>query len=336
MRIRRRSEEGKGRPSNKALYCKQDGNQDDGAGTTEEEGSYSAAVSVPPGINRRSAAIKVSTSVASALLLAKNDNCGGVFQAREAKALELSDEDLEITNRVYFDVGLCDSATKSDRTLGARNIFCTEPEHLGRIELGLYGKLVPETVAKFVQAVEAGAFNQTVVQKVFKGEYVLAGKPGPTKYGEVEMPESIGVTNSDLVSPKAFKMKHIRPGTVSLYLQDEASNSRQEDLNRANLEFAITTGPGPAPILDDESVVFGTVTKGFNVILEIANVPTFQPGGNLKAFNKVAGLIGDGRAKNARSIWGKPRRAILFTDTGQILPEIETETPAPAPGLEQA
>jgi hypothetical protein len=188
-RIRR-----KGRPSNKA-YCKQDGNQDNGAGTTEEEGSYSAAVSVPPGINRRSAAIKVSTSVASALLLAKNDNCGGVFQAREAKALELSDEDLEITNRVYFDVGLCDSATKSDRTLGARNIFCTEPEHLGRIELGLYGKLVPETVAKFVQAVEAGAFNQTVVQKVFKGEYVLAGKPGPTKYGEVEMPESIGVTN---------------------------------------------------------------------------------------------------------------------------------------------
>jgi hypothetical protein len=99
-RIRRTSEEGKGRPirSNKA-YCKQGGNQDDGAGTTEEEGSYSAAVSVPPGINRRSAAIKVSTSVASALLLAKNDNCGGVFQAREAKALELSDEDLEITNR---------------------------------------------------------------------------------------------------------------------------------------------------------------------------------------------------------------------------------------------
>ena len=97
-RIRRTSEEGKGRPSNKA-YCKQDGNQDDGAGTIEEEGSYSAAVSVPPGINRRSAAIKVSTSVASALLLAKNDNCGGLFQAQEAKALELSDEDLEITNR---------------------------------------------------------------------------------------------------------------------------------------------------------------------------------------------------------------------------------------------
>ena len=234
--------------------------------------------------------------------------------------------------RVFFDVGLCDSATKSDRTLGARNIFCTEPEPLGRIELGLYGKLVPETVGKFVQAVESGAFNQTVVQKVFKGEYILAGKPGATKYGEVDMPESITATNSDLISAKAFKMRHIRPGTVSLYLQDEASNSRSEDLNRANLEFAITTGPGPAPVLDDESVVFGTVTKGFDIILEIANVPTFQPGGNLKAFNEVAGLIGDGRAKNARNIWGKPRRAILFTNTGQILPETEV---TPTPGVEQ-
>ena len=120
-------------------------------------------------------------------------------------------------------------------------------------------------------------------------------------------------------------MKHTRPGTVSLFLQDEKATRRQEELNRANLEFVITTGPGPAPDLDDESVVFGRVLKGLDVISEIANVPTFQPDQNLRGFNKVASLLGDDRAKTARDIWGKPRKAILFTGTGQI--QVEEEQP---------
>ena len=66
--------------------------------------------------------------------------------------------DLAFTDTVYFDVGLCSTATKQDRTLGAKNIFCTEREqaYLGRVEIGLYGNLVPESVAKFKGAVEAG------------------------------------------------------------------------------------------------------------------------------------------------------------------------------------
>ena len=72
-----------------------------------------------------------------------------------ARAVELSDDDLAITNTVFFDVGLCSTATKQDRTLGAKNIFCTRDEaaYLGRVEIGLYGNLVPNSTQSFVEAV---------------------------------------------------------------------------------------------------------------------------------------------------------------------------------------
>jgi len=238
-----------------------------------------------------------------------------------SRAVQVTEEDLAVTNTVYFDVGLCPTATNQNRTLGAKNIFCTEKdlEYLGRIEIGLYGNLVPVTVKNFVQAVEEGVFDQTIVHKVLRGQYILAGKPGARKYGEVEMPETISRENGDLISSKAFALQAgLRPGTVSLYLQDDKSEREMERRNLANLEFAITTGPGPAPDLNDRSVVLGTVTKGFDVISEIAEVPTFQPNKNLKSFNKFAALLGDDRANNARGIWGKPRKAVIFIGTGQV------------------
>ena len=251
----------------------------------------------------------------------------GLLTKEPVQAVELSEEDLAITHRVYFDVGLCSTATNNEKTLGAKNIFCTEPLSLGRIELGLYGNLAKDTVQHFVEAVNLGVFNQTIVHKVLKGRYILAGKPGSRKFGEIEMPPAdvISRTNQDLVSPKCFALKHVRPGTVSLFLQDEKSAYKSERLNVANLEFAITTGPGPVPYLDEESLVFGTVTSGLDVIQELANVPTFQPNENLVAFNKVAALIGDDRAGNARDSWGKPRKAILFTQAGEVVPEVEQQ-----------
>ncbi len=124
-----------------------------------------------------------------------------------APSAGLAEDDLTITHRVFLDVGVCASATNMNRTLGAANIFCTDPRPIGRIEIGLYGKLVPNTVERFVQAVELGAFQSTVVSKIFKGQYLLAGKPGSRKYGEVEMPEQVSRSNQDLVSSKAFKVK---------------------------------------------------------------------------------------------------------------------------------
>lgn len=91
---------------------------------------------------------------------------------KPARSAQLSEEDMAITNTVYFDVGLCSTATKMDRTLGAKNIFCTENEreNLGRIEIGLYGNIVPTSVSNFVAAVDQGAFDQTIIHKVLRGQ----------------------------------------------------------------------------------------------------------------------------------------------------------------------
>ncbi len=102
----------------------------------------------------------------------------------------------------------------------------------------------------------------------------------------------------------------------------------------ANLEFAITTGPGPAPELDGENIVFGKVVSGLGVVQEMATIPTFQPNENLQAFNRVASLLGDSRANETRqNLWGKPRQAILFTATGveKVAPaEPELQEPSTA------
>ena len=120
---------------------------------------------------------------------------------------------------------------------------------------------------------------------------------------------------------------------MSLFLQDDKSALKAERLNVANLQFAITTGPGPAPELDGENIVFGRVTSGLGTVQEIATIPTFQPNENLQAFNRVASLLGDSRANETRqNLWGKPRQAILITATGaeKLAPEPEAP-PQPQP-----
>lgn len=50
--------------------------------------------------------------------------------------------DTTITDRVYFDLMMCPSLARSDRTLGNRSVICMDGEDLGRIVIGLYGKQV--------------------------------------------------------------------------------------------------------------------------------------------------------------------------------------------------
>ena len=136
------------------------------------------------------------------------------------RALELSPSDLEETTTVFLEFSMCPTATDMGRSLGSKTIFCSDPEIIGRVHFALYGNLVPDTVGNFVKAIESKAFNGTVVNKIYKGQYILAGKGGPRKFGEVQMPEGVefAETNGDVTSPKAFVMKHTRPGTISLYL----------------------------------------------------------------------------------------------------------------------
>ncbi|OMO89242.1 hypothetical protein COLO4_19843 [Corchorus olitorius] len=73
--------------------------------------------------------------------------------------------------------------------------------------------------------------------------------------------------NTETVDSKEFLLKHSRSGVVSLYLS-EIDDDDEVELNSdyRNLEFLITTGPGPCPQLDNNNIVFGTVHEGIKVL----------------------------------------------------------------------
>lgn len=125
--------------------------------------------------------------------------------------------------------------------------------------------------------------------------------------------------NGDLLKGSSFKLRHGRPGTVSLNL----SKNLDDDFyrNRAGyteLSFLITTGPGPVPSLDEENIVFGRVSQGLDVVSRISEVPTFKANKSLQVFTDLATAIGDDRIQKKQGIYGKPLQPVLFTKTGFV------------------
>ena len=100
------------------------------------------------------------------------------------------------------------------------------------------------------------------MHKILQGEYFAAGRQGRKEKGEVRAAPDLA-PNTDTVDPNAFRLKHSRPGVLSLCLS-ENDDYDEIKLNPSyrNVEFMVTTGPGPCPQLDGLNVVFGTVLEG--------------------------------------------------------------------------
>lgn len=90
------------------------------------------------------------------------------------------------------------------------------------------------------------------------------------------------------------------------------------DPNYHNVEFLITTGPGPCPQLDSENIVFGTVLEGLDVVAAISSTPTYKPSERIRQFNDLAKFLGDERAQNARTIWNRPLQTVYISDCGEL------------------
>ena len=229
---------------------------------------------------------------------------------------------------MFLDIGTCPSIVRADRALGGGGGLCAEPTSLGRVEIGLYGDLVPNVVSHFLELVEAPpgrGYKGTVFHRVKPGRYVLAGQAGSARMGQVQAPRF--PPNPELLAPASFQQKHLRPGTVSLALAAATGDGEVGSMSRnsAQTEFLITTGPAPVPSLDGTNVVFGRVTKGLEVVTKIAATPTFAPSGNSVAWNQVAEWVGDDRAAKARESWSKPTMAVAITDAG-FMPSEEERT----------
>lgn len=69
--------------------------------------------------------------------------------------------------------------------------------------------------------------------------------------------------NTETVESKAFLLRHSRGGVVSLCLSENDDEEEIKlDPDYRNVEFLITTGPGPCPQLDSKNIVFGEVLEG--------------------------------------------------------------------------
>jgi peptidyl-prolyl cis-trans isomerase B (cyclophilin B) len=185
-----------------------------------------------------------------------------------------------------MEFSLCPNYYLPNRTLGDTiSTLCSDSTLLGRVILGLYGNLVPRTVSNFKSLCisasssnpNSSSYKNTLVHKVLQGQYFLAGRQGRPDRGEVRPPSYLP-RNVETVDPKAFTLTHSRPGTVSLSLsENDDEDEIKFDPEYRNVEFLITTGPGPCPQLDNKNIVFGTVLEGnyfFNVcdVLKIGNV----------------------------------------------------------------
>ncbi|KAG6770217.1 hypothetical protein POTOM_025892 [Populus tomentosa] len=106
------------------------------------------------------------------------------------------------------------------------------------------------------------SYKNTLVHKIFPGQFFLAGRQGRREKGEVKVPQDLA-RNIESVDSKAFKLTHSGPGILSLCLSenDDEDNIKLNPEYR-NVEFLITTGPGPCPQLDYKNIVFGVVLEG--------------------------------------------------------------------------
>ncbi|GMH04600.1 hypothetical protein Nepgr_006440 [Nepenthes gracilis] len=242
--------------------------------------------------------------------------------------------DTTLTDRVFMDFSICPNYFRAERGQGQDQDLppCADPQPMGRVVLGLYGKLVPITVANFKSmctGASGSSYKNTPVHKIFPGQFLLAGRQGRREKGEVSPPSALA-PNIETVDSRAFMLQHSRPGVLSLCLSE---NDDDKEIKLApdyrNVEFLITTGPGPCPDLDGRNIVFGAVLEGLDVVTAIASVPTFKPAERIRQLNDLAEFLGDERAQNARSLWNRPLRTIYISDCG----ELKVAKPSLSPSL---
>ena len=128
----------------------------------------------------------------------------------------------------------------------------------GEIELELYPEIAPETVANFKSLVEQGFYDGLTFHRIIKGFMIQGGDP----LGN-------GMGGSDKNIKGEFKMngfdnplKHTR-GVISM--------ARSQMPNSASSQFFIMHED--APHLDGSYAAFGKVTKGIEIVDEIADTP---------------------------------------------------------------
>ena len=129
----------------------------------------------------------------------------------------------------------------------------------GRIEITLLPDLAPFHVERIKTLVNLGLYDGVVFHRVIDG---FMAQTGDVQFGNIQAfnPDLVGRGGSSLPDlPSEFSDMAFVEGTVGM--------ARSQDPNSANSQFFIMFQP--APHLDNNYTVFGTVSSGMEVLNKI-------------------------------------------------------------------
>ena len=132
-------------------------------------------------------------------------------------------------------------------------------ENNKEMEAELYPDVAPITVENFVKLIKENFFDGIIFHRVIPGFMIQGGDPTGTGMGG----SKDNIKGEFLANGFVNNLKHER-GVLSM--------ARTQDPNSASSQFFIMHDD--APYLDGQYAAFGKVTKGFEVIDEIAGVKT--------------------------------------------------------------
>ena len=127
------------------------------------------------------------------------------------------------------------------------------------IEIELYADKAPITVKNFEKLVNSGFYNGLIFHRVIAGFMIQGGCPNGNGMGGAD--ETI--KGEFLANGIPNDLKHTR-GVISM--------ARSQDMDSASSQFFIMHAD--APHLDGQYAAFGKVTRGIEVVDEIAATPT--------------------------------------------------------------
>lgn len=127
------------------------------------------------------------------------------------------------------------------------------------MEAELYPETAPETVANFVELIKEKFFDGIIFHRVIRGFMIQGGDPSGTGMGG---------------SPKKIRGEFLSNGFINELKHERGvlSMARTMDPDSASSQFFIMHQD--APHLDGQYAAFGRITKGLEVVDEIAETPT--------------------------------------------------------------